>query len=583
MSGGRPVHMGRRGAVYTVRFRVPADLAPRLGVAEVRKSLQTKDITEAKRRCAAAEQWFASEMERLRGMADPTRSDLEQAAREQFARLTLSVERPRNVPADDIGAPDGYVASQAVFSQERINEIDRQLVSNQYDPVITKAAEALADTLGVSLERLEDGLRIAALQLAARAERETMGYYVHQITSPAAVYKPMDSVFRWPPEAGRAVGIISHDANSPRGAIGPTLADAAEDFKRKQALRGLGKSHIEEGARALGWLQEELGPRRQVSSVTKNDLRQFRDKLERLDIQFRGRGAPFRDRLTNVTERQIKSVTSSRYWRSVQAFFAWCEAEGFIADSPATTLKIAKRKGEAPETPPPYTREELERLLATPLFTGYKSPQRLKEPGSYHQRNGRWWSLILTLFTGLRAGELSQLLPSDFAFDDAIPHLKVQEEDDQGRKVKTAKNAASIREVPIASVLLTLGLRQFVERQAKRFPKNRVFREFRMGRGRASDGMTKFWLAYLKAFDLWKPGRSTHVVRHTVVARLRELEVADQDIAAVVGHAGWTQTSRYGDKKYPLALKAKTVEKLEYGFDIIAALGGPYDAKRHGN
>lgn len=165
----------------------------------------------------------------------------------------------------------------------------------------------------------------------------------------------------------------------------------------------------------------------------------------------------------------------------------------------------------------------------------------------------------------------------------SVPHLRVSREDEAGVRTKTAKNAASVREVPLSPVLLQLGLAQFVAARAKGSTKLRIFREFRLGAdGRASDGMTKFWAAYLRKFDLWKPGRSTHVWRHTVVGCLRANEVSEEDIAAFVGHSRGTATEAYGGS-YPLSRKLKTADQLDYGFDVVSALGGPYDSKLHGN
>jgi hypothetical protein len=87
-------------------------------------------------------------------------------------------------------------------------------------------------------------------------------------------------------------------------------------------------------------------------------------------------------------------------------------------------------------------------------------------------------------------------------------------------------------------------------------------------------------MQYLTKFGLWKPGRATHVMRHTIIARLRALEVAEEDISAFVGHSGKTMTSRYGGA-YPLARKAKTSALLNYGFDLVDAVGGPYDSTQH--
>jgi integrase len=193
-----------------------------------------------------------------------------------------------------------------------------------------------------------------------------------------------------------------------------------------------------------------------------------------------------------------------------------------------------------------------------------------------------WWSGVLLMFTGMRAGELAQLLASDFVFDAPIPHVKVQLLDDEGAKTKSAKNQASIRDIPLAPVLLTLGLREFVAAQAKAHPKKRVFFAFRLGtNSRKSEGVTRFWGDFLKANGLWKEGRASHVWRHTVIQCLRANGAAQEDIAALVGHSPGSITGAYGGA-YPLNRKLETAKLLDYGFDVAAALGGPFKQYEHG-
>jgi len=93
--------------------------------------------------------------------------------------------------------------------------------------------------------------------------------------------------------------------------------------------------------------------------------------------------------------------------------------------------------------------------------------------------------------------------------------------------------------------------------------------------------MTKFWAAYFKKFGLWKEGRATHVARHTFIACLRANDVPEEDIAAVVGHTRQTVTAGYGGA-YPLTRKRKILDRLDFGFDVVEALGGHYDKSLHG-
>lgn len=568
-------YLERRGSVFRVRFRVPRDLVDRLGIAEIRRSLQTGNLLEAERRALAARIWFTDVVAMLRAMDAPSRADLERAARAFFERLKRLVDQPRSFNAETW---DQEIDWNVQETRTRIQELDDQLRTNKFGPGVEANAAEMLRILSLTLPKLADDMQRLSMQLAARAEREQMRYFEHQLSTPFTPFEAEDGVFRF------------QDIASDPSALGyepsqhslVNLHKATEEYLQAKRRRGLGQSQVDETARALSWLQEEVGEDTPLVAVRKEQLRRFRDDLERIDVTLRGRELPFQERLTNKEADRIKSVTSSRYWRSVAGFFAWAAAEGLVGSNPAAGLRLEPRKGEPKKTPAPFSEAELRKLFRTPLYAGYKSPKRVNEEGSLLRRDGHWWSGVLPLFTGIRAGELSQLLPSDFVFDDPIPHLKIREEDGAGQLTKRAKTASSIRDVPLLPILLQLGLREFVQARAKLQPKGRIFREFRLGGGdRLSDGMTKFWLRTLQKWGLHTPGRATHVSRHTFVAALRKNGVLEDEIGALVGHAPKSITGSYGGA-FPLSRKLNAIGQIDYGFDVMKALGGPYQPSLHG-
>jgi integrase len=512
-------------------------------------------------------------------MPSVSRDDLERAASDFFRSMAAELDQPRHF---DPAHFDEEVAFNIESSRARTRELDEQLKTNLFDQAVKVRAEEIVRSTGAELAELSDREQRFSCQLAARAEREQMQLLIHLLQLPHVQYTAEDGLF----DTSRRIAPTSLTAAAkiePQGVSSIVLREAVTIYLGRKVARGLSQSQINEVGRALTWLRERLGDLRPLSDVNKAEMRKFRDDISRLDITLRGSAGAFEMRLTNEREKQIKSVTALRYWRAVQSFFEWCAAEQYAPDDPSAGLKLEMRKGETKRSPPPFTAEELKRLFRTPLYSGYHSRSRLSEPGACQRREGHWWSGVLLMFTGLRAGELSQFLPEDFVFSSEIPHLKVRTEDALGERVKTTKNAASVRDVPLAWPLLELGLAEFVAARAKVNPKARVFREFRPGtQGRKSDGLTKFWSRYLKKFDLWKEGRSTHVWRHTVIACLRANDVPIEDIAAFVGHSRGTVTEGYGGS-YPLSRKLKTVTNLDYGFDVVAALGGPYSNKLHGS
>lgn len=576
MSRSRPTHLLRRGAMYYFRARIPLTLVSSLGIAELTRSLHTADFMLAKQRCHRTEVWFDSMMEMLSCMPSPSRHDLEQAAQQYFGELARQLDTPRNIHPDQFA---DELAFNIEESNRRIGELDLQLASHNFDAAVQSQAGHLATSVGLPIAELSPELQHYARQLAARAEREKLALLKHLLLAPARRFEGTDPLLTTEKsELLSASGI--DDVWKP--SAGPTLADLVKAYLETMRQRKLGQSHVDEVGRALGWLQESLGTDRAFNSISKADVRKFRDDISRMDVSKRGVGMPLAQRLTTITDNQIKSVTAMKYFRSVTAFFAWADAEyDEVNGNPAVGIVIKKIKGEEPRTPEPYSSKELVSLYTTPLYAGHLSSRRLGMPGTCRRRGAHWWAGVMMLLSGLRASELSQLHPADFVFDDPVPHVKIRRTDEAGEKVKSTKNLSSVRDLPLHPALLELGLREFVTVRAKRHPKERLFHEFRLGtQGKLSDGMSKFWSNYLKKFGLWKPGRSTHVWRHTLIAGLRQNGVMDQDIAALVGHAPGTMTGQYGGDQ-PLARKLQTLKQLDYGFNIAALLGGAWDKSKH--
>lgn len=568
--------------MYYVRFRLPRDVGERLGLSHLQRSLETKELAQARVRCLAATIWFRETIDRLRLMPTLTRDDLEEAARRHFETLATTIDRPRDIPFDDWDREMDFQLSEA---RSRIEELEDQLRTNIFGAEVQASANQMLRATGGRLLELTEHLRVVALQLAARAERQQWRLYDHHLSSPALPFHPDDDVFNRRSSAVPTSLPLQLIELSPRTSRSrepsPTLAEATEEYSIRRQNLQLGASSIDEANRALGWLREQVGEDRPLSSITTDDIRTFRDNLSRLDVRFRGRDVTFAQRLTDIPDHQVKSVTAKKYWTSTQGFFQWAVDERKLLENPAAGIKLAQKRGERRSSPKPFDRSEIEAFFSTPLYTGHAGPKRLLDAGPHMTRGGKWWAGVLPFFTGLRAGELAQLLPEDFVFDHDIPHLKIREEDEAGRRVKTAKSRSSIRDVPIAPLLLALGLEEFVKSRSKIGQGKRIFYEFRLGSGgRKSEGMTRFWGDYLKAYNIWKPGRATHVARHTVASFLRASGVSDEEIGAVFGHAGRTVTSSYGEGM-PLSRKAMIVDRLDYGLDFASLLGGPYDAHIH--
>lgn len=582
--------MSRRGAVYSIRLTLPKDLCDATGVVDVRRSLQTKTIDVARRRCLDAEQWFNGLVQHLRSMSNPTRDDIEAAAASYFALLQADVDRPRTWPDDNF---DATLALNVEETRRRIEELEDQLRTNVFDGLVDENARQMLVPFSTSLEALSGQLAMFARQLAAKAERQQMRYYEHVLHTPAAPFAVDDALFGGPAatyslpvaQQGRGIAVLA-GLTDLAAAEGMSLKSLIGNHKAWMIDQALSESHVIEFERVARWAEIEFGEATPITSISTGALRSFRDKLRSIDKTARSRvrnGVKSLDAsLTTVREKQIRSETARRYWAYAKSLFARAVSEGHLNQDPAASLVVSIRKDEVRSSPEPYNTEELLRFFAMPVFTGRRSQARQKDPGNCHIRDGYFWSALLQAYTGMRGGEVSQLLAEDFVFDVELPHILVRKENAQGDRVKSVKNKASARAVPIADDLLILGLKQFVSSRNAKRPHQRLLHEFPTGTGgKQSDGLSKFWRRYILAFGLHKPGRALHVWRHTVTIHLRRNGVSDEDIGYLLGHKVQSETARYGVGELLERVRSHSLERLDFGFNLVDLVGGPYNPKMH--
>jgi integrase len=159
--------------------------------------------------------------------------------------------------------------------------------------------------------------------------------------------------------------------------------------------------------------------------------------------------------------------------------------------------------------------------------------QRLFNPRSYlaatEQSPAYFWTPLIALFTGMRIEEIAQLLVTDIRQDDGVWCIDVNEAGD-GKHVKTE---AGVRLVPIHPFLIDgLGFLRFVEEQ-KAAGHHRLFPDLkREKRGNVGGPITTWFTRYRRKLGIGgADGEISDVVfhsfRHTVSTYLRTRAGAD--------------------------------------------------------
>ena len=233
------------------------------------------------------------------------------------------------------------------------------------------------------------------------------------------------------------------------------LSEAVEAFKADRRPRWSQKMIIETDY-VLGIVLEVLGDRPLVE-IQRSDLRAYRDLVRRLPPNFRKRKEMRGKTLKQIAEiaeaacmPTVSRGTLNRYVGHAHSLFHWLENEQIVAKNLAKGLSVAKTEGHSESEDRdrfprekkrrPYETRELKQLFTLPPW----SERNWAHPF--------YWSVLLSLFNGLRQAEALQLRREDVIVLDEILCLNITDAG-AGQRLK---NRASIRIIPVHSFLLEL-------------------------------------------------------------------------------------------------------------------------------
>jgi integrase len=261
---------------------------------------------------------------------------------------------------------------------------------------------------------------------------------------------------------------------------------------------------------------------------------------------------------------RLGAGTLQKYFACVRSFLAWCETEGYVTVSPAGKIKTGA-KPNLYNAREPFSKPQLKTLFGSPQYVGHLSAASRAKPGKLMEKDGKFWIPLIGLFTGMRLGEIVQLMVSDIGDDDGLIYFDVNKnEGDQ----KTLKSKASQRAIPVHKKLVKMGFMDFVETRRAKEPKGRLFPEIKPGANNYhSHNFSKYFGRYLKQVLVKTEKTAFHSFRHSFTDALRASEIEDSHIKALLGHADSSVTAGYGSG-VPLKVLAGDVAKVEFDVDL---------------
>jgi len=350
--------------------------------------------------------------------------------------------------------------------------------------------------------------------------------------------------------------IAGLSARSRVAASGESIMELFELYGSKCVINGdKREAGVDQDRTVVKLFAQFVGEKRAVNSITPAEARDFRNAVAKLPVSFAKKSAYRGLNIRQVLEKgreigddTISPVTAARYLSTVSPFFKWLKSEGYTETMPFDGLHERPKKNKNPR--PPFSTDQLNKILRSPLFVGFQADGAEHLPGNCRASDWRYWIPLICLFTGARIGEVAQLHVGDIRREHDIWFVHFRHEEKTGQQTKSNRSRA----IPLHSKLVSIGLLEFHARQCERAAKDgnpQLFPGLKSGkRKQFGDGPSEWWRDYLDKIGIksGKDGIGAHSFRHTMADQLRSADYLDHEFGPLIlGHSDKSVTSGYGN------------------------------------
>lgn len=383
----------------------------------------------------------------------------------------------------------------------------------------------------------------------------------------------------------RALGDVNVESTSPivrrvrereanKAKAGETILELFDRWSAEQLAKGEKRPDtVSHDRKKIAQFAEFVGNDRSVNSIAPVEVAEYRDLLRNLPPKWKSkkqlagldvREAALKSRDLGLALTSFSTVNS--HLSAISPLYDWLRRQPVWAGliNPCSGLFFDKVKGKNPR--PPFSTDQLNKILVSPLFTGFVADGKEYLPGATQSDDWRKWIPLLCMFTGARIGEVAQLRIGDVRQERGVWFVHIRHDVKAGLTTKSGKS----RPAALHGILEKIGFLDFHKRQAERAnceDNAPLFPELSPNsRGQISGEPSRWWRDYLTAIGIkhGADGLGAHAFRHTLADRLRsEAELLDDQIEVCLGHNQKTTTSGYG------ALSQGTVNMFKGWADAV--------------
>jgi hypothetical protein len=562
-------HLLRRKGVYYYRRRVPLHLAAAIGKKMIQCSLETTNISEARKRRAMCDiQWDA----RFEACATTARND--QASVNTSAKISPS-----------------STAASVQLVRDYVERHDREARKReaQCEPVTWNERTQIqidAEVEGQSL-RARDDLHDQWVYLAGAEALKPAGKKFTDPDVPGAIFAEL--VRRGLLELNRRYRARLADDHSrsffdklfdPARPAKMTFGQLANQHlqlvEEDAAINGLGDKGLDRQRATIALVREIVGDATAVDAIDYDACLRVRTTLARLPAN---RTKLYRDLPIDQAIEQaatdgrplLSPVTQERYLAALRDVLDLAAKKRLITVNPAEGLRPVKRDMiAAGDKRKPFTLQQIADFFKSPY---YAECAKADPPFAHAKAGWRFWLPLICLFLGMRPNESAQMHLDDLKrtekgtwFLDIVATADDDEATDEPAAKKTLKTAASRRRIPLHPELIKIGFLQFVADRKKAGVGPRLFPDLKAdGYGNfASYALKRFREVYLPAAIKMESRQSFYSFRHSWRDALRRIDAQPATLQAL---GAWSQgkltSDDYGDKADP-DYQVQFIEKISF-------------------
>lgn len=551
----------RRGRIFHFRRAVPADLRERLKRRELVRSLGACGPKVARLR--ADELYWLSEQLFETARANPM------LTQDQLARLAQSfynhiLERESAVRASGVYfTNDGRIA-RANYWENVAAQARESLGGNTLDHGADTARNS-ARLAGLKWDDLNEAERSqcketvirAGIDLAEALKARYEGDFEFEPKSKLLRQSLLEVAVAAPPPV--CDGPISESAR-------PLLSERFPDFIATQLRRGGWKQQTASQAVSSYRLFIGICGDKPIEMYGRGDAKAFRETAERMPWDY-GKAAAYRNKspqeIIAIFEKRVREQdqatlsqkTIKRHFSALSAIWDDARVAGEVSENIFGGFKFSSGV-RAVEQRKDWSADELKALFQSPVWTGCLSSVHRSQPGVEIIRDEKFWAPLIGIFSAMRLEEICQLHAEDICTADEISFFDIKVGKD-----RQLKNRNSVRQVPIHSELIKLGILKKARQSAK--GSRQLFPDLTPGGAdnKLGHSLSKWFTRYRREINVYRAKLDFHSLRHTANTLMHQADVSDAVRAHILGHSRDGETARY--------TKRSTLQQLSAAIETI--------------